>query len=203
MIVKSAANISNQRPTTTVPITSKAPRFIVENGFRWESRRSRVRKSRALTLTREHQYTQSSEGTSSLHGLESMRSLGEMMDFPGLHHVGLLCKNLDTSLKFYCEILGMSVNPDRPHKKLPYRGAWLSIGSEMIHLMELSNPVLPKTSHGVSNRHISLGISSTLAQLITKLQQHGIKYNTGTSGKRTVFFEDPDANCIEVFQVQD
>ena len=31
-------------------------------------------------------------------------------------------------------------NPDRPHHKLPYRGAWLWIGPEMIHLMELPNP---------------------------------------------------------------
>ena len=27
------------------------------------------------------------------------------------------------------------INPDRPHDKLPYRGAWLWIGPEMIHLM--------------------------------------------------------------------
>ncbi len=32
------------------------------------------------------------------------------------------------------------MNPDRPHDKLPYRGAWLWIGPEMIHLMELPNP---------------------------------------------------------------
>jgi glyoxylase I family protein len=35
---------------------------------------------------------------------------------------------------------GLQVNPDRPHDKLPYRGAWLWIGPEMIHLMELPNP---------------------------------------------------------------
>lgn len=35
---------------------------------------------------------------------------------------------------------GLEVNPDRPHHKLPYRGAWLWIGPEMIHLMELPNP---------------------------------------------------------------
>lgn len=35
---------------------------------------------------------------------------------------------------------GLEINPDRPHHKLPYRGAWLWIGPEMIHLMELPNP---------------------------------------------------------------
>lgn len=35
---------------------------------------------------------------------------------------------------------GLETNPDRPNDKLPYRGAWLWIGPEMIHLMELPNP---------------------------------------------------------------
>ncbi len=29
---------------------------------------------------------------------------------------------------------GLTINPDRPHDKLPYRGAWLWIGTEMIHV---------------------------------------------------------------------
>lgn len=35
---------------------------------------------------------------------------------------------------------GLQLNADRPDHKLPYRGAWLWIGPEMIHLMELPNP---------------------------------------------------------------
>ena len=33
------------------------------------------------------------------------------------------------------------INPDRPHNKLPYRGAWLWIGPEMIHLMVSAVPL--------------------------------------------------------------
>lgn len=39
-----------------------------------------------------------------------------------------------------CPCTGLEANPDRPNDKLPYRGAWLWIGPEMIHLMELPNP---------------------------------------------------------------
>ena len=39
-----------------------------------------------------------------------------------------------------CSFAGLEENPDRPHHKLPYRGAWLWIGPEMIHLMELPDP---------------------------------------------------------------
>ena len=49
-----------------------------------------------------------------------------------MHHVALICANLEASLDFYCGVLGLEVNPDRPHDKLPYRGAWLWIGPEMI-----------------------------------------------------------------------
>ncbi|KAJ6956798.1 hypothetical protein NC653_038872 [Populus alba x Populus x berolinensis] len=57
-----------------------------------------------------------------------------------VHHVGVLCDNLERSLEFYQGILGLEINEERPHDKLPYRGAWLWVGSEMIHLMELPNP---------------------------------------------------------------
>lgn len=47
-------------------------------------------------------------------------------------HVGLVCANLEASLAFYCDVIGLEVSPDRPDSKLPYRGAWLKIGPEMI-----------------------------------------------------------------------
>lgn len=41
----------------------------------------------------------------------------------------------------YCGgLLGLPVNPDRPTAKLPYDGAWLIMGAEMVHLMQLPNP---------------------------------------------------------------
>jgi glyoxylase I family protein len=51
------------------------------------------------------------------------------------------------------------VNPDRPHDKLPYAGAWLWIGPEMIHLMELPNPDPQegRPKHGGRDRHTCIG----------------------------------------------
>ncbi|KAF6157248.1 hypothetical protein GIB67_041709 [Kingdonia uniflora] len=46
-----------------------------------------------------------------------------------IHHVGLLCENLERSLDFYQNILGLKTNEARPNDKLPYRGAWLWVGS--------------------------------------------------------------------------
>ncbi|GFS43409.1 lactoylglutathione lyase [Actinidia rufa] len=66
----------------------------------------------------------------------------------------------------------------RPKDKLPYRGAWLWVGSETIHLMELPNPD-PLTgwpAHG------------------------GIPYTHSRSGRPVIFTRDPDAKALEFTQ---
>lgn len=49
----------------------------------------------------------------------------------GLHHVGLLCANLEASIAFYRDVLGMEVNVARPDDRLAYRyywqGAWVAL----------------------------------------------------------------------------
>ena len=52
----------------------------------------------------------------------------------------------------------MEVNPERPDDKLPYKGAWLWVGGEMIHLMELPNPdpMDGRPEHGGRDRHVCL-----------------------------------------------
>lgn len=57
---------------------------------------------------------------------------------------------------------GLSINPHRPDAKLPYRGAWLNIGPEMIHLMELPNPddLHGRPEHGGRDRHFCIGIDA-------------------------------------------
>ncbi|EHA8589444.1 hypothetical protein COCNU_scaffold009902G000020 [Cocos nucifera] len=77
-----------------------------------------------------------------------------------IHHVGLLCENLEKSLAFYKDLLGLKINEARPHEKLPYRGAWLWVGSEMIHLMELPNPdpLTGRPEHGGRDRHACIAI---------------------------------------------
>lgn len=56
--------------------------------------------------------------------------------------------------------LGLEINEARPHDKLPYRGAWLWVGSEMIHLMELPNPdpLTGRPQHGGRDRHTCIAI---------------------------------------------
>ena len=55
---------------------------------------------------------------------------------------------------------GLPERNDRPDDKLPYAGAWLQLGPEMLHLMELNNPDagIPRPEHGGRDRHFCVGM---------------------------------------------
>ncbi|MEW5310761.1 MAG: hypothetical protein WDW38_002526 [Sanguina aurantia] len=92
---------------------------------------------------------------------------------------------------------GLKINPDR-NLKLPYRGAWLWLGPDMIHLMELPNPdpLEGRPEHGGKDRHMCLSVQS-IEPLVARLDAAGLKYTRSMSGRAAVFFRDPDANCLE------
>ncbi|OAY27098.1 uncharacterized protein LOC110602904 [Manihot esculenta] len=121
-----------------------------------------------------------------------------------VHHVGVLCENLERSLEFYQGILGLEINEARPHDKLPYRGAWLWVGSEMIHLMELPNPdpLTGRPQHGGRDRHTCIAIRD-VSKLKAILDKAGIPYTLSRSGRPAIFTRDPDANALEFTQVDD
>ena len=75
-----------------------------------------------------------------------------------LHHADIV-SDLKTSLIFYCDALGLTQNFDRPD--LGYPGAWLDVGSQQIHLMELPNPdpVAGRPDHGGRDRHVALAVN--------------------------------------------
>ncbi|EEF48053.1 conserved hypothetical protein [Ricinus communis] len=87
------------------------------------------------------------------------------------------------------EKIGLEINEARPDDKLPYRGAWLWVGSEMIHLMELPNPdpLNGRPEHGGRDRHTCIAIR--------------IPYTLSKSGRPAIFTRDPDANALEFTQV--
>ncbi|KAH9802072.1 VOC domain-containing protein [Citrus sinensis] len=97
---------------------------------------------------------------------------------------------------------GLEINEARPHDKLPYRGAWLWVGAEMIHLMELPNPdpLSGRPEHGGRDRHTCIAIRD-VSKLKMILDKAGISYTLSKSGRPAIFTRDPDANALEFTQV--
>ncbi|CAN6699230.1 unnamed protein product [Malus baccata var. baccata] len=135
-------------------------------------------------------------------GSRNFTPRGHNFGVVGVHHVGLLCENLERSLSFYQNLLGLEINEARPHDKLPFRGAWLWVGSEMIHLMELPNPdpLTGRQAHGGRDRHTCIAIRD-VSKLKAILDDAGITYTLSKSGRPAIFTRDPDANALEFTQV--
>jgi glyoxylase I family protein len=115
-----------------------------------------------------------------------------------LHHASLVVADTAASLKFYSDILGMqqTARPD-----LGFPGAWLQLGAQQIHLLELANPdpTSGRPEHGGRDRHIALSVQE-LAPVKEVLDQNGIAYTLSKSGRQALFCRDPDGNALEILQ---
>lgn len=115
-----------------------------------------------------------------------------------IHHASLVVADTAASLKFYRDILGMqqTARPD-----LGFPGAWLQLGAQQIHLLELANPdpTTGRPEHGGRDRHIALSVPD-LAPVKEVLDQNGITYTLSKSGRQALFCRDPDGNALEILQ---
>ena len=115
-----------------------------------------------------------------------------------LNHASLIVANLDVSMVFYCDVLGLQ-QIDRPDLGFP--GAWFQLGDQQIHLLELENPdpITGRPEHGGRDRHVALNALS-LTSIQDTLNKAGIVYTMSKSGRRALFCRDPDGNAIEIIE---
>jgi glyoxylase I family protein len=115
-----------------------------------------------------------------------------------LHHASLIVADTGLALAFYRDVLGLQ-QIDRPDLGFP--GAWLQLGAQQIHLLELENPdpTTGRPEHGGRDRHFALN-AFALAPVQEALNKAGIVYTMSKSGRRALFCRDPDGNAIEVIE---
>ena len=116
-----------------------------------------------------------------------------------LHHASFIVANTEKSLVFYCEVLGLQ-QIDRPDLGFP--GAWLQLGAQQLHLLELDNPdpITGRPAHGGRDRHVALS-ALALAPVQEALNKAGIVYTMSISGRRALFCRDPDGNAVEIIEL--
>lgn len=115
-----------------------------------------------------------------------------------IHHASLIVSDTEQSLNFYRDVLGME-QTERPN--LPFPGAWLQIGAQQIHLLELDNPdpTTGRPAHGGRDRHVAMHIDSVDA-LRDELQRAGVSYTESISGRKALFCRDRDGNALEFIE---
>jgi glyoxylase I family protein len=116
-----------------------------------------------------------------------------------LNHASFIVTNTEVSLGFYRDILGLQ-QVDRPDLGFP--GAWLQLGTQQIHLLELDNPdpTSGRPIHGGRDRHVALNALS-LAPVQEALTKAGIVYTMSISGRRAMFCRDFDGNTVELIEL--
>lgn len=116
-----------------------------------------------------------------------------------LLHVSVLISDLERSLHFYQDILGLDVDPQRPDLGFP--GAWLNLSGGQIHLLQLENPdpVTDRPAHGGRDRHFAVSVDN-LSDIKIKLNSHGVRYTESKSGRLALFVRDPDGNAVELIE---
>ena len=122
-----------------------------------------------------------------------------MSEFLAIQHVSVIVADTQQSLLFYRDVLGLAEDPQRPD--LGYPGAWLTVGAQQIHLLELPNPdpVTGRPVHGGRDRHCALTLRD-LDALRRRLEAAGIPYTLSKSGRRALFCRDPDNNALEFIE---
>lgn len=117
----------------------------------------------------------------------------------GIDHSSVIVADTARALTFYCDLLGLELDTSRPD--LGYPGAWLKVGTQQIHLLELPNPdpVDDRPVHGGRDRHIALQVTD-LKTLVEKIQQAGIDVSLSKSGRKAAFCRDYDGNAIEFIE---
>ena len=116
----------------------------------------------------------------------------------GLHHVSVLVADTAQSLRFYSDVLGLQT-VERPDLGFP--GAWLALGAQQLHLMELPNPdtTQGRVEHAGRDRHFAVQVAA-LEPFEARLDAAGVAYTRSRSGRASIFCRDPDGNGVELME---
>lgn len=110
-----------------------------------------------------------------------------------VHHVSINVTDVDESIGFYRDVLGLE-SLDRPPFDFP--GAWFALGEQQLHLIESTGFVAPVGQHFAL--HVD-DIDATIAVLAGRgVQVSRVGEIAGVC--RQAFFADPTGNSIELNQ---
>ncbi|MFW2373076.1 MAG: VOC family protein [Gammaproteobacteria bacterium] len=116
-----------------------------------------------------------------------------------IHHVSVLVADTAKALDFYCGLLGLEQDMNRPD--LGYPGAWVNIADQQIHILELDNPdpIEGRPAHGGRDRHLALLVGD-LSEIEQGLESRQMSFTRSKSGRKAIFCRDPDANGVELIE---
>ena len=143
----------------------------------------------------------------------------------GLHHVGITVKDLDASIRFYHDVLGLEFsNEPSPWFDAPELGVAVGVpgaglrqvslllGDTTLELLEYKSPpsetAEPLRSNNLGASHVAFLVQDIHAKK-AELEASGIEFYSDVNvvdegvlaGWRWVYFQDPDGYPLELVEV--
>ncbi|MED1302613.1 glyoxalase [[Bacillus thuringiensis] serovar konkukian] len=124
-----------------------------------------------------------------------------------IEHVGLMVTNLETSISFYEEVVGLHLIKRMDHPNPDLKLAFLGVEESketILELIEGYNSSLPAEG---KVHHICFKVDS-LEDEIERIKKHKVTFLLGEEietlpdGTRYIFFAGPDGEWIEFFETE-
>jgi catechol 2,3-dioxygenase-like lactoylglutathione lyase family enzyme len=142
-----------------------------------------------------------------------------------IHHVGLTVSDIERSIVFYRDVLGMTLFRRRPNvdndyvaRQTGFAGLVLNVASfkvspdspvslEIVQYMNHAGPAAKTSTNQPATSHLCLTVSD-LSAAVADLRGKDVRFKTEpvaiTAGPNTgglvVYFHDPDGYTLELFQ---
>jgi lactoylglutathione lyase len=115
-------------------------------------------------------------------------------------HTMVRVTDVDASLKFYCDALGLEVLSRKDHPQGKFTLIFLAAPGDSTAQVELTHNWEPETYGGGRNfGHLAYAVDDIYATC-ERLQQHGVIINRPPRDGRMAFVRSPDNISIELLQ---
>ena len=128
-----------------------------------------------------------------------------MLHLNKVHHIAIICSDYQRSLHFYTHILGMTVMAEHYRESRQSYKTDLALGDEyVVELFSFPSPpprvTLPEAA---GLRHLAFEVDDII-ETMQELDAMGVEHEEVRTdeytGKRFLFFQDPDGLPIEVYE---
>lgn len=127
------------------------------------------------------------------------------MKLQGIHHIAIICSDYEKSKKFYTDVLGFKVDAEYFRKERKSYKADLSLNG--IYVIELfSFPDPPKRlsyPEAAGLRHLAFSVEN-IGTAVEYLDSKNIEHESirvdEYTGKKFIFFNDPDGLPVELYE---
>ncbi|WP_077214939.1 VOC family protein [Bacillus dakarensis] len=119
-------------------------------------------------------------------------------------HVGLQVKDLEASIQFYTEVLGLEFIEKQDHVDPSLKLAFLGLKDTKEPIIELISGYNPNLPTEGKVHHIAFTVDN-IDEEIARLKELNVTFideavTTLPSGAKYIFFNGPDGEWIELFQ---